>query len=451
MKQSTVFVCQSCGTQSPKWLGRCPGCGEWNTLLEETVGGEEARPGLPPKAGRATPLPEVGADDGERLSTGMPEVDRVLGGGLFPGGVTLLGGDPGVGKSTLLLQLFGHLSRGRTLLYASGEESLAQVASRASRLGVDSPTLHLYAETALEAILQEVERLDPAALAVDSIQTAGTSAIGSAPGSLSQVRECSARLIELAKRRGMPVVLVGHITKDGMIAGPKALEHMVDTVLYLEGEKYRHLKVLRAQKNRFGATSELALLEMTGGGLREVENPSAALLADRPLNVPGSLIGVVIQGTRPLLFEIQALTSPSAFGLAKRMSLGLDRNRVQLLTAVLERSARITLGDRDLFVNVVGGVELDEPALDLPLCLAVASAYRGKAMPSDLAAFGEVGLAGEVRGVGSAQARAAEAAALGFTRCVLPVSDFKRLDKAPKGIRLEPVSRLEDALELLLP
>jgi DNA repair protein RadA/Sms len=406
---------------------------------------------LPPKAGRATPLPEVGADDGERLSTGMPEVDRVLGGGLFPGGVTLLGGDPGVGKSTLLLQLFGHLSRGRTLLYASGEESLAQVASRASRLGVDSPTLHLYAETALEAILQEVERLDPAALAVDSIQTAGTSAIGSAPGSLSQVRECSARLIELAKRRGMPVVLVGHITKDGMIAGPKALEHMVDTVLYLEGEKYRHLKVLRAQKNRFGATSELALLEMTGGGLREEENPSAALLADRPLNVPGSLIGVVIQGTRPLLFEIQALTSPSAFGLAKRMSLGLDRNRVQLLTAVLERSARITLGDRDLFVNVVGGVELDEPALDLPLCLAVASAYRGKAMPSDLAAFGEVGLAGEVRGVGSAQARASEAAALGFTRCVLPVSDYKRLDKAPKGIRLEPVSRLEDALELLLP
>jgi DNA repair protein RadA/Sms len=397
------------------------------------------------------PLPEVGTDDGERLATGMPEVDRVLGGGLFPGGVTLLGGDPGVGKSTLLLQLFGHMSRGGTLLYASGEESLAQVASRASRLGVDSPTLHLYAETALEAILQEVERLDPSALAVDSIQTAGTSAIGSAPGSLSQVRECSARLIELAKRRGMPVVLVGHITKDGMIAGPKALEHMVDTVLYLEGEKYRHLKVLRAQKNRFGATSELALLEMTGVGLREVENPSAALLADRPLNVPGSLIGVVIQGTRPLLFEIQALTSPSAFGLAKRMSLGLDRNRVQLLTAVLERSARITLGDRDLFVNVVGGVEVDEPALDLPLCLAIASAYRGRAMPSDLAAFGEVGLAGEVRGVGSAQARAAEAAALGFNRCVLPVSDHKRLDRVSQGIKLEPVSRLEDALDLLLP
>lgn len=451
MKQSTVFMCQSCGTQSPKWLGRCPGCGEWNTLLEEPVGGEEARPGLPPKAGRATPLTEVRDDDGERLSAGMPEVDRVLGGGFFPGGVTLLGGDPGVGKSTLLLQLFGHLAAGRVLLYASGEESLAQVASRAKRLGVASPTLHLYAETALEAILQEVERLNPAALAVDSIQTAGTSAIGSAPGSLSQVRECSARLIELAKRRGLPVVMVGHITKDGMIAGPKALEHMVDTVLYLEGEKYRHLKVLRAQKNRFGATSELALLEMTGEGLKEVENPSAALLADRPLHVPGSLIGVAIQGTRPLLFEIQALTSPSAFGLAKRMSLGLDRNRVQLLTAVLERSAKITLGDRDLFVNVVGGVELDEPALDLPLCLAVASAYRGKALPSDLAAFGEVGLAGEIRGAGSAQARTAEAAALGFTRCILPASDHKRLDKAPKGIRLEPVSRLEEALELLLP
>lgn len=449
-RATTVFICQSCGTQSPKWLGRCPGCGEWNTLLEESVG-EAPRTGLPPKAGRATPLPEVAPEEGGRASTGMSEVDRVLGGGFFPGGVTLLGGDPGVGKSTLLLQLFGHLAAGRTLLYASGEESLAQVAARAKRLGIGSPDLHLYAETDLEAILQEVERLSPAALAVDSIQTAGTSAIASAPGSLSQVRECSARLIELAKRRGMPVVMVGHITKDGMIAGPKALEHMVDTVLYLEGEKYRHLKVLRAQKNRFGATSELALLEMTGEGLREVENPSAALLADRPLNVPGSLIGVAIQGTRPLLFEIQALTSPSAFGLAKRMSLGLDRNRVQLLTAVLERAAHLTLGDRDLFVNVVGGVELDEPALDLPLCLAVASAYRGQALPPDLAAFGEVGLAGEIRGVGSAQARTAEAAALGFTRCVLPASDHKRLDGVPKGMRLQPVTRLEEAIEILLP
>ncbi len=450
-KPTTVFICQSCGTQSLKWLGRCPGCEEWNTLLEEAVGGEDARPGLPPKAGRATPLPEVSDEDGERLASGMPEVDRVLGGGLFPGGVTLIGGDPGVGKSTLLLQLFGHLSGDKTVLYASGEESLAQVAARAKRLGISSPRLHLYAETSLEAVFSEVDRLNPAALAVDSIQTASTSALGAAPGSLSQVRECSARLIELAKRRSLPVVLVGHITKDGMIAGPKALEHMVDTVLYLEGEKYRHLKVLRAQKNRFGATSELALLEMTGEGLREVENPSAALLADRPLHVPGSVIGVVVQGTRPLLFEIQALTSPSAFGLAKRMSLGLDRNRVQLLTAVLERSARMTLGDKDLFVNVVGGVELEEPALDLPLCLAVASAYRGKALPSDLAAFGEVGLAGEIRGVGSAQVRAAEAAALGFTRCLLPRSDQGRMEKTPKGITLEPVGRLEEAIELLLP
>ncbi len=432
-------------------MGRCPGCGEWNTLVEEVSGGEEPRPGLPRKAGRATPLPEVSFDEGARLSTGMAEVDRVLGGGLFPGGVTLLGGDPGVGKSTLLLQLFGHLARGRTLLYASGEESLAQVAARAGRLGIESSTLNLYAETSLEAILGEVERLAPAALAVDSIQTAGTSALSATPGSLSQVRECSARLIEVAKGRGMPVVMVGHITKDGMIAGPKALEHMVDTVLYLEGEKYRHLKVLRAQKNRFGATSELALLDMTGEGLKEVENPSAALLADRPLHVPGSIIGVAVQGTRPLLFEIQALTSPSAFGLAKRMSLGLDRNRVQLLTAVLERAARMTMGDRDLFVNVVGGVELDEPALDLPLCMAVASAYRGEALPSELAAFGEVGLAGEIRGVGSARARAVEAAALGFTRCLLPASDHKRLENPPRGITLHPVTRLDEALALLLP
>jgi DNA repair protein RadA/Sms len=449
-KQTTVFICQVCGTQSGKWLGRCTGCGEWNSLVEE-VAGPAPEVGLPPKATRAVPLSEVGPEEGRRFSAGMAEVDRVLGGGLVPGGVALLGGDPGVGKSTLLLQVFGALAEDRTVLYASGEESLSQVAARANRLGVDGAGLHLFAESSMEAILQEVDRLAPAALAIDSIQTASTSALGSAPGSLSQVRDCSARAIEAAKRRAMPVVLVGHITKDGMIAGPKALEHMVDTVLYLEGERYRHLKVLRAQKNRFGATSEMALLEMTSEGLKQVENPSKALLADRPLGVPGSLIGVVVQGTRPLLFEIQALTSPSAFGLAKRMSLGLDRNRVQLLTAVLERAGRMTLGDRDLFVNVVGGVEVEEPALDLPLCLAVASAYRGVAVASDLAAFGEVGLAGEVRGVGSVQVRVAEASALGFTRCLLPASDLKRLEKPPRGLSLEPVGTLAEALEILFP
>lgn len=448
-KAASVFVCESCGSKSPKWLGRCPACGEWDSFVEEAERPKETRPGITARGGHATPLPDVKAEEGQRLSTGIKEVDRVLGGGLVTGGVALIGGDPGVGKSTLLMQIFGAVSRGAVTLYVSGEESASQVAARARRLGVNSPSLHLLAETSLEAALDEAKRLSPALLAIDSIQTAATAALGSAPGSLSQVRDCAVRLTEFAKTSDTGVIMVGHITKDGMIAGPKALEHIVDTVLYLEGEKYRHLKVLRVQKNRYGATSELALLEMTSEGLKEVENPSAALLADRPVGQPGSCIGVALQGTRPLLFEIQALTSPSAFGMAKRMSAGLDRNRVQLLTAVLERAARMTLGDRDLFVNVVGGVEVEEPALDLPLCLAVASAAYGKPIPQELAAFGEIGLAGEVRGAGAALPRAKEAAALGFKRLMLPASDMRRIEHKPKGITLEPVSSLAEAVEVL--
>jgi DNA repair protein RadA/Sms len=450
MKSATVFVCQACGTQSPKWLGRCPGCGEWNSLVEE-ASAEPVRSARSKPQGQAVPLTEVRPEEGRRLGTGSLDLDRVVGGGLFPGSVILLAGDPGVGKSTLLLQIFGELAKEGAVLYASGEESLAQVAGRAHRLGISGARLHLMAETSVEAVLAEVERLAPAVLAVDSIQTSSVESLSGGAGSLAQVRESSARFIDAAKRRAMPVLLVGHITKEGMIAGPKALEHMVDTVLYLEGERYRHLRALRAHKNRYGATSEMALLEMTTEGLKAVENPSEALLADRPVGVPGSVIGVSLQGTRPLLFEIQALTSPSAFGLAKRMSLGLDRNRVQLLSAVLERSMHITLGDRDLFVNVVGGVEVEEPALDLPLCLAVASAYRGEALSSDLAAFGEVGLAGEVRGVGSPQPRIAEAAALGFRRCVLPASDARRLEPASGPMALTPVATLSEAIEHLFP
>jgi DNA repair protein RadA/Sms len=449
-KPTTIFICQGCGTQSPKWLGRCPGCGEWNSLVEERLP-ESRSSGSTPAAAKAIPLSEIHPEQSARLRSGMTEVDRVLGGGLFPGGAVLLGGDPGVGKTTLLLQVCGMIGRDRPVLYASGEESLEQIASRALRLGVEADGLQLMAETAVESVLEEVERLSAGVLVVDSIQTASTQGLTSVPGSLSQVRESSVRYIEAAKRRAMPVFLVGHITKDGMIAGPKALEHMVDTVLYLEGERYRHMKVLRAQKNRFGATSEMALMEMTSEGLKAVANPSAALLADRPMGVPGSVIGVALQGTRPLLFEIQALTSPSAFGLAKRMSVGLDRNRVQLLTAVLERAMHITLGDKDLFVNVVGGVELEEPALDLPLCLAVASAYLGKPLPSDLAAFGEVGLAGEIRGVGSPSERLGEATALGFSQCLLPLSDKERLaDGAGNGIKLTPVKTLAEGVDAYL-
>jgi len=449
-KPTTIFICQGCGTQSPKWLGRCPGCGEWNSLVEERLP-ESRSSGSTSAAAKAIPLSEIHPEQSARLRSGMTEVDRVLGGGLFPGGAVLLGGDPGVGKTTLLLQVCGMIGRDRPVLYASGEESLEQIASRALRLGVEADGLQLMAETAVESVLEEVERLSAGVLVVDSIQTASTQGLTSVPGSLSQVRESSVRYIEAAKRRAMPVFLVGHITKDGMIAGPKALEHMVDTVLYLEGERYRHMKVLRAQKNRFGATSEMALMEMTSEGLKAVANPSAALLADRPMGVPGSVIGVALQGTRPLLFEIQALASPSAFGLAKRMSVGLDRNRVQLLTAVLERAMHITLGDKDLFVNVVGGVELEEPALDLPLCLAVASAYLGKPLPSDLAAFGEVGLAGEIRGVGSPSERLGEATALGFSQCLLPLSDKERLaDGAGNGIKLTPVKTLAEGVDAYL-
>lgn len=429
-------------------MGRCPECGAWDGLVEERAAPARS-PGKVGPTPRSVALEEVGPSPQARLETGNPEVDRVLGGGLVAGGVVLLGGDPGVGKTTLVLQALGHLSRWEMVLYATGEESLEQVAARARRLGVEGPGLRLLAETSVEGVLEEVERLSPKALAVDSIQTSVSGALASAPGSLSQVRECAARWIEAAKGRTLATILVGHITKEGLIAGPKALEHMVDTVLYLEGERYRHLRTLRAQKNRFGATSELALLEMTGQGLAPVENPSAALLMDRPRGVSGSVIGVAVQGTRPLLVEIQALTSPSAFGLAKRMSAGLDRNRVQLLSAVLERALRVTLGDKDLFVNVVGGVELEEPALDLPLCLAVASTYYGKPLPPDLAAFGEVGLAGEVRGVGSVGERVREAAALGFSQGILPASDLERLADRPAGGQWRGVRSVAEAVDLL--
>ena len=351
------------------------------------------------------------------------------------------------GKSTLALQVAGSLK----CLYVSGEESPPQIRLRAERVRARTANIEISAATDAAEIAALLGEKKPGCAIIDSIQTLRSPGLPGAAGSPAQIRESAALLIGAAKNSSVPVILIGHITKDGLIAGPKALEHIVDTVLYFEGDRTRHLKILRAVKNRFGATHEIALLEMTASGLCGVENPSAALLADRPAGEPGSVIGVAIQGTRPLLFEIQALTSPSAFGMAKRMSVGLDRNRAQLLTAVLERAARLTLGDRDLFVNVVGGVEVEEPALDLPLCLAVASAYYTKPVGAEVAAFGEVGLAGEVRGVGSPGPRAAEAAALGFRRLLLPASDMERVGKVPKGLHLEPVATLAQAVEKLFP
>jgi len=452
-KQSnTVFLCQNCGYESRKWLGKCPECGEWNSLVEERVVKPKkgaGRDGFRLREVKAVAYDEIESQDDTRISSGVTEFDRVLGGGIVPGTLVLLGGDPGIGKSTLLLQVAEKLSTsGATVLYISGEESERQIKLRGERLGVKAANLLLLPETNLENIQREIERLKPAAVIVDSIQTTFSTEIESAPGSISQIREVAAQFLLLAKQRGVPVFLIGHVTKEGSIAGPRALEHIVDTVLYFEGERHHNHRIVRATKNRFGAANEVGVFEMTNSGLKPVANPSQMFLAERPADAPGSVVTACMEGTRPVLVEIQALVSTSKYGTGKRMTQGVDQNRVSLMIAMLEKRAGMQLLGDDVFVNLAGGLEVDEPAVDLGLVTAIASSFRNQPIDAHTAVFGEVGLTGEVRGATQASVRAREAQALGFNRIVMPASNTKGLEKL-LGLRVVGVRSVDDALSEL--
>ena len=446
-KVKSQHICQQCGFHSPKWLGRCPGCGQWNTLVEETIltlGGKE----LPPPAS-PQPIDRVELEESRRISSKIAELDRVLGGGVVPGSAVLIGGDPGIGKSTILLQaLHGLTASERLILYISGEESTVQIKMRSQRLGLTSPDLYVAAESALENILRLSDDFSPAALAVDSIQTVYSSQLESAPGSVSQVRHCADRLIQDGKRKGRPTFLVGHVTKDGAIAGPKVLEHMVDTVLYFEGDRGHAFRILRATKNRYGSTNEIGVFEMKDSGLQEVANPSELLLAERPLDTPGSTVTAAMEGTRPILVELQALTSPSSLAVPRRTSMGIDHNRLALLVAVLEKKVGLSMLHQDIFVNAVGGGRIDEPAVDLAIATAVSSSFLDKTVDPHTVLLGEVGLTGEVRAVSRTDIRVKEAAKLGFRRCLLPQSNAERLT-AIKSIQIVGVQSVQGVLNVL--
>jgi DNA repair protein RadA/Sms len=448
VKQKTIYSCQQCGLQSPKWLGKCPDCGQWNSLVEETkVVAKSSARALPP-AGKPQLLAEVQVTEEDRLRCGIGELDRVLGGGVVPGSLTLIGGDPGIGKSTLLLQAVDRLAASGTALYVTAEESTRQVKLRGDRLGVSAANLYLLAETALESVLERVRELKPAFLVVDSIQTIFTAALESAPGSVSQVRECAARLMQLAKGEGVPTFIVGHVTKDGAIAGPRMLEHLVDTVLYFEGDPGHPYRILRAVKNRFGSTNEIGVFAMNEAGLQEVANPSELFLAERPIGAAGSAVVPSLEGSRPILVELQALVSGSSLGNPRRTTMGIDHNRVSLLVAVLEKKVGLSLLAQDIFLNVAGGVRLVEPAVDLGVLAALASSHRNRPLPARTILFGEVGLAGEVRAVSRPELRIKEAARLGFDRCLLPAGNLKNLER-PQGMRLLGVRSAEEALDQL--
>ena len=453
MKAKTSFFCSDCGYETPKWSGRCPACGAWNTIVEappETKSKSGAA-AVSSRAGGSAPqlLSELGTEDEIRFSTGMAEFDRVLGGGAVRGSLVLVGGAPGIGKSTLLLQLCGLAGGSEKILYVTGEESKRQLKMRAERLKVESPQLYILAETDLMETLNAVDSVKPDILIVDSIQTLFNPELSASPGSVTQVKDCTMALMQLSKSAGITVFVVGHVNKEGAIAGPKVLEHMVDCVLYFEGERSMSYRILRAAKNRFGSTNEIGVFEMADIGLREVKNPSEMLLSGRPDNCPGTCVTCVMEGTRPLLAEIQALIAPSAFNGARRSSNGIDYNRATLLLAVLEKRGGIALSGSDAYINVIGGLELEEPAADLATVLAIVSSYRDRPVGNDLAAVGEVGLTGEIRSVNAINQRLAEIARLGFKRCVIP--DHVRDDvKAPKGLELIYVRNIRGAIATVL-
>ena len=434
-KAKTIYVCSECGCQLPKWQGRCPDCGSWNTINQEVFtpspasksGAVSARITTP---AQVSPLSEVSATEGQRYLTTVSEFDRVLGGGIVPGSVVLLCGDPGIGKSTMLLQICRYLCSSLRVLYVSGEESIRQIKLRANRLGVDSDNLLLTSATDIEQVLDTVSSVKPDILIVDSIQTMSLASVSSSPGSVTQIRECTGLLTQIAKSEEIPTFIIGHVNKDGGIAGPKVLEHMVDTVLYFEGDRNLTYRILRAIKNRFGSTNEIGVFEMNDNGLNEVENPSMMLLEGRPEDVSGTCVVCLMEGTRPILAEVQALVSKSGFGTPRRTSTGFDYNRTAMLIAVLEKRAGFFFGTLDAYINVVGGLRIDEPAADLAIALALVSNLIDKSLPSNLTAFGEIGLTGEVRAVAQVQQRVNEAYRLGFRKFVLPKNSLDKIKES---------------------
>lgn len=445
-QNSPIYVCQQCGYESRKWLGRCPQCGEWESLLEEL---KVAKISGTKTSSQPVPLHLAPEGDELRTSTGIEELDRVLGGGIVPGSVVLVGGEPGIGKSTLLLHLLAAIAgQDKRVLYVSGEESARQIKMRAVRLGAIHPQEYLATETSVEQIIAMACEMQPALLAVDSIQTLVCEDLGSSPGSVTQVRESAHQLLTMAKRENIPVILVGHVTKDGAIAGPKVLEHMVDTVLYFEGERNHAFRILRTVKNRFGATNEIGVFEMKEEGLVEVANPSEIFLAERSLDEPGSIVLPSVEGSRPILVEVQALVSPTNLGTARRTAIGADQQRLSLLCAVLEKKGGLDMYGHDVFLNIAGGMRIDEPALDLAVVGALSSSLLEKPIPSTTVVCGEVGLAGEIRAIGQVDVRVREAERLGFKRFILPKSNKARLTWKPK-IELVGVSNLQEYMQLV--
>jgi DNA repair protein RadA/Sms len=449
-KSRVHYVCESCGATALKWSGQCKACGEWNTLIETIVQPRKDQPGArafgTPSPSAPQALPEIRADQFQRLPVGMGELSRVLGGGIVPGSVVLIGGDPGIGKSTLLLQASAQLAeQGRPVLYVSAEESVHQIKMRADRLGLQQPNLYILSEISLDQILAHVEQLNPSLAVIDSIQAIASEELESSAGSVSQVKACATALLRLAKARDVPVFLVGHVTKTGAIAGPRVLEHIVDAVLYLEGDRFHTYRLLRSVKNRFGSTHEVGVFEISEQGMVEVTNPSEMFLAERLPDAAGSAIAVTMEGTRPLLVEIQARASTTSFGLPRRTANGVDLNRLLLLVAVLSKRVGLRLLDQDVFVNVVGGLRISEPAADLSIALAVASSVQNVSLPNDLAAVGEVGLSGELRAVSHLSRRLNEASKLGFRRCIVPAT-HRRSGDVPAGIEAIPARTLSDAL-----
>ncbi len=447
-RAKTVYVCQQCGAETPRWAGRCPSCESWNTLVETVQQPQASSPSrlMSSVANLPQPITRVSTAHHDRLQANCQEFNRVLGGGIVPGALMLLGGDPGIGKSTLLLQICAELAAPQhQVLYVSGEESVQQLRLRADRLQAANDDLLVLAETSFLAIADHINTLQPKAVVIDSIQTVQVDELESSAGSIGQLRECTSRFMRLAKASGIPIFLVGHVTKEGMIAGPRALEHIVDTVLYLEGERFHSYRLLRGVKNRFGSTNEVGVFEMRGEGMVEVTNPSAAFLAERAEGATGSSVAVTLEGTRPLLVEIQALTSTTTFGLPRRTANGIDNSRLLMLTAVLSKRVGLPLASQDLYVNVVGGLRIGEPAADLALALAVYSSLKDVPVPPDLVAVGEIGLSGELRLVGQMERRLAEAAKLGFRRCLLPARlTRRRLDSS--GMELLGFNTLVEAL-----